>query len=868
MNTIKKCIVAITVIFCLLTATQLLALIKSPPEKAILPNGLRVIVVEDRSLPLAAAGIIFDAQTNSQGNCNAGLGKIYRSLFENSGFSKQNRFDFNAELEKVGIITEFGGSQEVFYAACQGNADQLPKMFEALNKLGFSLKPTPEDFSRAKSEAIRLVKTTKKYPLSTGLMTREIWKDLFPSEGLACHGPIEEDKLNRMEFGNLKSFAEQIFVPNNAVLVVVGDVNASEVFRASMKSFGSHSAATKEAAISTQKDEPTSRKNETVEFFDIDDTQVLIGFEAPGFSSSDMAAVKLWETSLDGINSSWLETVVGKDFPELSDLHASYYPGKERGLFLIGFSSKDSDVNRPINFILSSLSNMFNDPPRGENLRRLIEMQQLRDLARRETRLERVYDLGFSEIMDSYRIADGMVAAYSRITSEEMKKAARKMFTSNRYAIRIAYPLKMQIAEARPVKMKTLDNGVKIMVHNFAGSEVVGLTILFGIDSCITDENEKRMARLVAEMIPVFINDKENRKLNRQLDSIGASLNAAYTNDFLLLSARVQKQNLGELVVLLKDLIKFPEYSERFFKKSKEKILKRIEDEKSSPISIINKQTLQVLYPGLNLFSSDITREQVEKISFKEIQEFYRSWAVGENIYISAVGNFDQDKTVKLLADAFKGIIPGSALKKAQCPAWVGEPLEKSVVEEIALPSSIENALISVSFRMKPFLIIDDKEGLRSNFGANLVINHVLFSSSNAILADELRKIDAYRGLISNYITSQTHAILIFVAEVPVDKVEEAKAVINRVLAKIPQVNISRDNIVAAGLNLRSLFNRMLEKSDAQANVLASFMYNGLKDDFLDEILGIYSSVSIDDVKKAARNNFKSHYMLIGKPRK
>ncbi|MEW6711914.1 MAG: insulinase family protein, partial [Candidatus Riflebacteria bacterium] len=234
----------------------------------------------------------------------------------------------------------------------------------------------------------------------------------------------------------------------------------------------------------------------------------------------------------------------------------------------------------------------------------------------------------------------------------------------------------------------------------------------------------------------------------------------------------------------------------------------------------------------------------------------------------TVVGNFDPGKVTETLKEAFRDIPPGNATNKSQCPEWVAKPLEKTKVEKISIPASSENASISVSFRMRPFLMINNPEELRTNFGANLVISHVLFSSSNAILAQELKKIDAYRGLAGNYHTNQNHAIFVFMAEVPKEKVEDARAVIEKVVASIPQLNISKENITAAGLNLRSIFNRMLEKSDVQASVLASFLYNGLKENFLNEILGIYSSVTIEDVKKAAAENFNTYLMLIGEPAK
>ena len=226
-----RIIVVLAIMFSLVSMT-LPALVKSPPEKALLPNGLRVIVVEDKSLPVAAAGLIFNSSVYYQKNCNSGLGRIYRSLLESAGFAGESRYDFNARLEKVGILNEFGGGQDMFYAAATGNADQLPLILESLCRLGFSLKPEAKDFDTAKNEAVRYAASARKFPQSTGLMERMIWKDLYPDQAVDCRGPVNEEKLAKIELSDLKAFAETVFVPNNAVLVVIGDVSASDVFTA------------------------------------------------------------------------------------------------------------------------------------------------------------------------------------------------------------------------------------------------------------------------------------------------------------------------------------------------------------------------------------------------------------------------------------------------------------------------------------------------------------------------------------------------------------------------------------------------------------------------------------------------------------
>ena len=81
-------------------------------------------------------------------------------------------------------------------------------------------------------------------------------------------------------------------------------------------------------------------------------------------------------------------------------------------------------------------------------------------------------------------------------------------------------------------------------------------------------------------------------------------------------------------------------------------------------------------------------------------------------------------------------------------------------------------------------------------------------------------------------------------------------------------MKVSREDIQAAGQKLKSWFNRALERSDAQAATLASFLWNGLQVDFLEEILGVYSQVTVEDVKKSAGSNFKNYLLLIARPEK
>lgn len=863
----KNSIQGILLLFALLIPVQLCALVKSPPEKAILPNGLRVIVVEDTSLPIAAAGLIFDSVPYYMQQDNSGLGRIYSSMMRHSSFANESRYDFNARLESAGVLTEFGGGRDQFYAACHGGSENVEVMMEALRKIGFNLKPVENEFNRAKEETLRFVQTSSRFPLTTGLLQRQLWRDLYSDNASACLGPIGPERLARSEFSNLDDFVSSIFVPNNAVLVVVGDVKASHVFKQSMKIFGEQTAATvANKTIAAVDAETKVRKSQKTEYFNIEETQVLIGFEAPAFSDREMPVAMLWQAALHEINNSWVEYSLKKNFPDLRDPFALYVPGIDRGIFVVGFSSREADVNRPINHILSALSNIHFAPPRGGELQKIVEIMQLKELSRKESRLQRVFDLGRSEIMGSMGISEAITSSYNRVTPADMTRVARDMFNQGRYAIRIAQPLKMQKAVAVPVRTKTLDNGARIIVRNFPGSEIVGLTMSLSVDSCEEDQKMRSLSRMVAEMVADFINDKENRRLSNKLDDIGARLGAVFFNDSLIISARTQQQKLPELLVFLGEMIRNPWYSDRFFDRARQRVLQKHEEDFTNPQMIMMREMYEGLYPGMHLMLQDFNKAELEAISYKEIEEFYSNWAVASNLVVGVVGNFDSERILNKVAQAFAKLPKGEGVVSSVCPVWAGEPLPETIVKKVSLPANQEYAYISVGFRMPQFLHLDDKAELYTNFGANTVFSHILFASSNALIARELEEIDAYRGLDGAYQSNRLISVLAFTAVVPVEKVDQARSVIEKIIKQIPQMQISQKEIHATGQNLQAYFNSVLEKSDAQSNMLANFMANGLKEDFFEEILGVFNSITHDQIRQGAKNNFNNYLMLIGTP--
>jgi predicted Zn-dependent peptidase len=859
----------VSFLFCALIATASFALIKSPPEKAILPNGMRIIAVEDKSLPIVSAGLLFQFQSIGEKFDNSGIGDIAVKLIRDADTEDRSRFEINQHTEKLGLMPQYGSNLPVFFMGCQGPAENLSHIFTLFKDVGFKLKPTKDDFRQAKEHARSRLSTRKAFPLQTGYLEDQLWQDVYGLKGCGAGRFYTQENLSKLEFEDYKTFSRKLFVPNNAVLVVVGNINASDIFRESMKFFGQFKASLKqENKVVSKKEAETNKEKVAKEYLKIKKTQVVIGFEAPSMTSNDFPAAMLWQAALSDINDSWLHFKFGKEFPELSDLTAKYMPLKNNGLFVIRFSSSHPDVDRPIASLLSSLGSLDMSAPKGRELAKLVNIKQLEYLEKREVRLDRAFMLGVSELTKSYKLLDSITNALQRVEADDMKRTARKIFGSNKYSVRIAYPLKYQKPSDKNVAYEELDNGLKIIANNYPGSEIAGISLRFGIDSCSKAKNSKTISRMLSEFFQIHIN--ENEKISSKLDQIGAKLDAKIEDDSLIVIGKTQKKDLPELIRFIKQLIFNKEKKnkdKRDLRKVKERLIKRNNDRKGNIHYILYDEVVKRLFPGLEAISFQLDEEKIQKVTYQEVVNYHKNWAVASNMQCAVVGNFDPEQITKLIADEFKDLPRGNPQELSECPAWLNSPLKKTIEEEVSLPCGIDHATIVVAYRMKTMLNLKNKKDLIEHFGVNSVLAHVLFSSRNSIIARELDKINANLGVGGSFKSGASSAVFNFYASVPLDKVDQAKQVIKNVLASIPDLNVSQNDILSSGKIVKTIFNMVLQKSDYQAATMVQFLGYGLDHNYISELMSVYDQVTIEDVKKGARENFKNYLMLIAKPK-
>ena len=211
---------------------------KSGPEPSIslevpsefeLKNGLKVLVVENHKLPRVTYSLNIDNNPVATGS-KAGIESLIGSMLGN-GTTTISKDTFNEEIDFLGASLNLGISG--------GFARTLSKYSERILELmaDAAINPllTEEEFEKEKTKLIEGLKTEEK---SIDAISSRVGDALLYGAKHPYGEFVTEETINNVTFGGALAYYEKHFNPNNAYLVIIGDVNYKDVKKQVKKYFG------------------------------------------------------------------------------------------------------------------------------------------------------------------------------------------------------------------------------------------------------------------------------------------------------------------------------------------------------------------------------------------------------------------------------------------------------------------------------------------------------------------------------------------------------------------------------------------------------------------------------------------------------
>ncbi len=402
------------------------------PQRFELKNGLKVLVVENHKLPRVSIQLRIDNPPIAEGD-KAGVSSFVSSLLGN-GSKTITKDAFNEEVDFLGARINFG-SQSAFASSL---SKYFPRILELMADAAINPNFTQVEFDKEKEKIL------------TGLKTQE--KDVASiasrAQSALAYGkdhPYGEfttpETVNNITLADVQKFYSNYFVPANAYLIVIGDVNLKEVEKLVKKNF---TPWTKATPPSFQFSKPTDAQYTQINFIDVPNAvQSEIAVESLvdlKMSDADYFPALITNQILGGGGEGRLFLNLREDKGYTYGSYSSigndkYAPSRFRATAQVRNAVTDSSVVE----ILKEIDKIRTTPVSADDLKNT----KAKYIGRFIMALERPETIaGYALNIETENLPKDYYKTYleriNAVTIEDVQKAAQKYFTTDKARIVIA----------------------------------------------------------------------------------------------------------------------------------------------------------------------------------------------------------------------------------------------------------------------------------------------------------------------------------------------------------------------------------------------------------------------------------------------
>ena len=279
-------------------------------EKYTLPNGLKVILHQDKSAPVVAVTALYHVGSKNEDTARTGFAHFFEHLlFEGTENIKRGEY--------MKYVTNAGG-------ALNANTSQDRTFYYELlpsNQLKLGLWLESERMMHAKIEQIgvntqrEVVKEEKRQRIDNqpyGSILTEVLKRAAKGTPYEWAPIGSMEHLNAAKLEEFINFYKTFYVPNNCVLSIAGDINVEETKKLISDYFGTIPTGT--SPIPRPKFENKLMDGEVRDVIkdNIQLPAVIEAYRAPKQGSDEYYAFKMLSTLLSGGQSSRLNKKIGR----------------------------------------------------------------------------------------------------------------------------------------------------------------------------------------------------------------------------------------------------------------------------------------------------------------------------------------------------------------------------------------------------------------------------------------------------------------------------------------------------------------------------------------------------------------------------
>jgi zinc protease len=672
--------------------------------RATLPNGLKVVVVHNPLAPVVSSVLNYEAGSDEQtidGEAHALEHMMFRGSASLSSSQLMDTVsltggDFDADTEDAVTQYFFTVPSQYLDIALRLERSRASALTLAPDQWAQERGAITQEVTQDNSNAV--------YRIFEKMIARILGGTPYAKNGLGTVYGF----AHQINTGVLQQFYRTWYHPNNAVYVIVGDVDGPATI-AKIKALWSDLPAAKLPAKPAVKLSPVTSKVYR-DFSDQPYTIVLVGYRLPGYDSPDYAASQILQDVLSSQRSDLYDlTASGKAL--YTGFQAQTFRGAAVGLLVgvVPVSVKPETIDQEMRAVIDAYRK--NGVPDN-----LVEASKRREISQLEFNGNSIEDQAFqwsqAVAVQDLSSPEAIESAFARVTTADVNRVLRSYVDNNHAVAAYAVPKNSGAMNAggsgpgkednmvppkthqplpswaqdilkhlavppktlAPTSM-TLANGIRLIVQPETITKTVVVTGRIENNPFVQEPAGKRGVNdVAAALFPFGTTSYDRVSYQAELDKISATVTAG--TDF---GVDVLSNDFDRGVQLLADDELHPAFDAKSFAVVKGQYVGSMQGQVTSPDYLAQVALNNALYPQGDPYRNFATLTTAQAITLDDVKAWYAAAYRPDLTTIVVIGDITPDAARAVIEKYFGGWTASGPKPQTQ-PAAVAANAPSQVV--------------------------------------------------------------------------------------------------------------------------------------------------------------------------------------------
>jgi zinc protease len=670
--------------------------------QATLDNGLTVLIEENHANPVVAVEVfVRTGSIYEQEYLGSGISHFFEHIIHGGTTSTRSEAESRRLLEAMDNNSNAYTTVDHTAYYINTTMEHWRTALELLANWMLHSSITPEEFEREKGVVQRELEQDLDNPEQTlAQITLETRFQVHPARYPVIGYKELVQKVTR---DDLVRYYHRMYTPNNMLVVVVGDVQTSEVLTHMRETFGQGERRPL-PAISLPEEPPQLGKRTVVKEMAVSQASMSLSFRTVALTHPHLYSLDVLAYILTNGSSARLVRRIQEEQQLVYAIQASSYtPAYAVGTLTVSAALAPEQVPAAEAAILQELYRLREELVSPEELAKA-KKQKLADYVfERQTVEQQAHGLGL-DMLSTYdpNFSETYVRKIQQVTAEDIREVARLYLREETLVQAVVRPKSetpsalapTPVAQREPVVKKVLANGMTLLLKRNPALPIVAMQAYFKGGVRVETPDTNGLSLLTANLLLKGTTSHSAEEIAAIFDTRGATVNAESGNNSFYVNATCLREDFDELFQVYADIIlhsSFPDDELTHMRRLLLATLERQNDDWRTEIERLWRQLFFTVSPYR--LAPEGTAESLQRLQRQDVVAFYQRYVVPGNMVLAIVGDIDPAQTVTAVEKTFNTFSP----RPVSFPKVPAEPPPTQVRRQVK-PTQKQVAAIYIGF--------------------------------------------------------------------------------------------------------------------------------------------------------------------------